>query len=180
MARINTEKTISANSNGIVISYGDANKHQFMRYERTTPAYVKKIQIEGTAKYQKIEEEVKLSPKQKDMYSKLVYGFKAYTKEEIASMSEKKKIDVTVRYTKAQRILRNWKQDLTFSFIDNLLSALFPKSPITKAMCETKGHIDNVDKEEEISFKDLGINQQQIINKLIEFGLLPKNFYQLV
>lgn len=178
MAKINTEKTISANSNGIIISYGDANKHQFMRYQ--TPDHVKKIQLEGTVKYQKIEEEVKLTPKQRDLYSKVVYGFKAYTKEEIATMSERKKINVTVTYTKAQRILRNWKQDLTFSFIDTFLMAVFPKSPITKQMVETKGHLSEVNEEDELSFKDLGINKQQIINKLIEFELLPKNFYNLV
>ena len=177
MARINTEKSISCNSNGIVISYGDANKHQYMQYE--TPAYVKKIQLEGTVKYQKIEEQVKLNPKQKDLYSKVVYGFKTYTKEEIATMSERNKINITVTYTKAQRILRNWKQDLTFSFIDKLLLAIFPKSPIVSQMCQIQGHLEDYNKEDEISFKDLGINQQQIVNKLIEFGLLPKNFYQL-
>lgn len=177
MARNNQNKTVSCNSNGIVISYGDANKHQFMRYE--TPSHIKKIQLEGTVKYQKIQEEFKLSPKQKDLYSKVVYGFKAYTKEEVANMSERAKINVTVTYTKAQRILRNWKQDLTFSFIDKLMMSLFPKSPIVKAMCDTTGHIDDVSKEDEISFKDLGIKQEQIISKLIQFSLLPKNFYEL-
>ena len=173
----NQNKTISCNSNGIVISYGDAKKHQYMTYE--TPAHVKKIQLQGTVKYQKIEEEVKLNPKQKDLYSKVVYGFKAYTKEEIATMSERKKINVTVTYTKAQRILRNWKQDLTFSFVDRILLSIFPKSPIVSQMCQIKGHLADYDKEDEISFKDLGISQQQIIGKLIEFGLLPQNFYQL-
>jgi hypothetical protein len=148
-----------------------------MTYETTN--YVKKIQLEGTVKYQRIEEQVKLSPKQKDLYSKVVYGFKAYTKEEIAAMSERKKMNVTVTYTKAQRILRNWKQDITFSFIDKLLVTLFPKSPIVSQMCSTEGHLEDYSKEDEISFKDLGINQQKIIDKLLEFELLPKNFYEL-
>jgi hypothetical protein len=178
MARNNTNKTISCNSNGIVISYGDANKHQFVRYEKPTHDYVKKIQLHGTVKYQKIEEEFKLNPKQKDLYSKVVYGFKAYTKEEISSMSESKKVNVTVSYTKAQRILRNWKQDLTFSFIDKLLVTLFPKSPVVKQMTQTTGHLDS--KEDELTFKELGISQQHIIAKLIEFKLLPENFFNLV
>lgn len=46
-------------------------------------------------------------------------------------------------------------------------------------MCQIDGHLENVAKEDEISFKDLGINQQKIVNKLMEFGLLPKNFYEL-
>ena len=176
MSKNNQNKTISCNSNGIVISYGDANKHKYVGYN----SYVNKIQLEGTVKYQKIEEQTKFSPKQKDLYSKVVYGFKAYTKEEIANMSERAKINVTVTYTKAQRILRNWKQDITFSNLDRFLLALFPNSPIIKAMCNTTGHIDDVPKEDEISFKDLGINQDAIANKLIEFGLLPKNFYELI
>ena len=178
MARFNTEKTISANSHGIVISYRDANKHQFMRYE--TPSHVKQIQLQGTVKYQTLEVNTQFSPKQKDLYSKVVYGFKAYTKEEIATMSEFVKMDITRTYAKAQRILRNWKQDVVFSNLDKFLLSLFPNSPIIKQMSQTNGHLDNVSKEDEISFKDLGVKQDQIANKLIEFGLLPKNFYQLV
>lgn len=178
MARFNSEKTVSANSNGIVISYGDANKHQFMRYE--TPSHIKKIQLNGTVKYQAIEMNTPFSPKQKDLYSKVVYGFKAYTKEEFESMTETTKLNVSIVYTKAQRIIRNWKQDVIFSNLDKFLLSLFPNSPIIKQMSETDGHLDVISKEDEIPFKDLGIKQDQIANKLIEFGLLPKNFYQLV
>lgn len=173
----NQNKTISCNSNGMVISYGDANKHQFMRYE--TPSHVKKIQLHGTVKYQKIEEEFKLTPKQKDVYAKTVHGFKAYTKEELNSLSEQARIDVTVTYAKVQRILRNWKQDITFSNLDRFLLSLFPNSPVIKAMCTTTGHVDDISKEDEISFKDLGIKQKDIIAKLIQVELLPKNFYEL-
>ena len=172
----NQNKTISANSNGIVISYGDAKKHQFMKYE--TPTHVKKIQLEGTVKYQKIEE-FKLTPKQKDLYAKTVYGFKAYTKEELNALSERARIEVTVTYSKVQRILRNWKQDVTFSNLDRFMLALFPNSPVVKAMCGTTGHIDDIPKEDEISFKELGIRQEHIIAKLIQVELLPKNFYEL-
>jgi len=177
MSKTNVNKTISCNSNGMIISYGDANKHQFMKYE--TPAHVKKIQLQGTVKYQKIEEEVKLTPKQKDLYAKTVYGFKAYTKEELNLLSESARIKVTVTYTKVQRILRNWKQDITFSNLDRFMLTLFPNSPIVKAMCATTGHIDDISKEDEISFKDLGIKQEHIINKLMEVDLLPKNFFNL-
>jgi len=175
MSKTNVNKTISCNSNGMVISYGDANKHQYIGYN----SYVSKIQLEGTTKYQKIEEEFKLNPKQKDLYAKIIYGFKAYTKEEIAVMPEATKVNITRTYTKAQRILRNWKQDITFSNLDNFMLSLFPKSSIVKAMCATTGYIDDLPKEEEIPFKELGIKQQHIIGKLMEFELLPLNFYQL-
>lgn len=177
----NQNKTISCNSNGIVISYGDANKHQFIRYEKPTAlsSYVKKIQLKGTVKYQKIEEQTKFSPKQKDLYSKLLYGFKAYTKEEINAMTESKKINVTINYTKAHRILSRWKQDITFSKLDDLLLFLFPKSPIIKQFVSTKGYINDIPEKDKIFFSEIGINQDAIVNKLIENDLLPKNFYQL-
>ena len=177
MSKTNVNKTISCNSNGMIISYGDANKHQFMRYE--TPSHIKKIQLHGTVKYQKIEEKFKLTPKQKDVYAKTVHGFKAYTKEELSVLSEQARIDVKVNYSKVQRILRNWKQDITFSNLDRFLLALFPNSPIVKAMCAATGHIDDIPEEDEISFKDLGIRQEHIIAKLMQVELLPKNFYEL-
>jgi len=176
MSKTNQNKTISCNSNGIVISYGDANKHQFMRYE--TPSHIKKIQLNGTVKYQKIEE-FKLSPKQKDLYAKTIYGFKAYTKEELNALSEQARIDVKVNYSKVQRILRNWKQDITFSNLDRFLLSLFPNSPVIKAMCTITGHVDDIPQEDEILFKDLGIRQEHIIAKLMQVELLPKNFYEL-
>ena len=177
MSRNNQNKTISCNSYGMVISYGDANKHQFVNYQSRN-AHVNKIQTEGTVKYQKIEKEIKFTPKQKDLYSKVVYGFRAYTKQEIAKMSEQTKIDVTIRYNKTQRLLRRWKQDMVFSAVDQLLTFFFPKSPIAKQMVETTGYLD--ESEDDLSFNELGITRNDIADKLIECGALPKNFYNLV
>ena len=47
-------------------------------------------------------------------------------------------------------------------------------------MAETKGHLDEIEKEDEISFRHLGLSDNQVADKLIEYGLLPKNFYNLV
>lgn len=170
----NPEKTVSANSNGIVISYRDVNKKTFIPYENEM---VNAIQTVGTVRYQKIETTVQFSPKQKELYQKVVYGFKAYTPQEISEMSEKKKIDVTTTYTKANRILRKWKQDMVFNALDDMLSTLFPKSKIVEQMVQTKGYIE--EGKEEIPFKDLGVPLKNIADRLIQFGLLPKNFYQL-
>lgn len=172
----NQNKTISASATGIVISFADANKHQFMNYENS---YVKKVQLEGTVKYQEIESQPKFSIKQKELYSKVLYGFKAYTKEEIETMTERKKSNVTILYAKVQRLLSNWKQDLTYNFIDSLLLNIFPNSPVVKQMANTSGRLHEISKEDDISLKDLGITQTMIINKLIENNLLPTDFYQL-
>jgi len=168
-----SEKTISCNSNGMVISYGDVNKHQFVRYQ--TPKYVEKIQIEGTVKYQTIESD--FNPVQEDLYQKIVYGFNAYTKKELDSLSKSKKFKISVDYTKARRILNRWKQEIVDESVNMLFLKMFPKSPITKQITSVKGYDDNL--QVNISFKDLGVSKHKIAAKLIEFGILPNNFYQL-
>lgn len=172
MNKINQEKTISANSAGIVISYRDANKHQFMKYEST---YVKNVQLNGTVKYQQVDA-THLSPKQKEAYHKLLYGFKMFTSEELKALNASARQSILINYTKAQRLLNRWKQDIIHSNIDNFMLSLFPNSKLVKSMSNVDGYIND---ENNMSFKELGINQQSIINKFIEANLLPKNFYQV-
>ncbi len=178
MAKTNPNKAITAVSNGIVISFRDANKNKFIPYENET---VTQIQIFGTSRYQKTEQTIDFSPVQADLYQKVVYGFKAYSKEEMYSMSELTRINITVKYTKAQRILQRWKQELIFKSVDDFLMALFPRSETIKKMIQVQGYLkdDNDTDANFISFEEIGISKKQIANKLIEFGLLPKNFYQL-
>ena len=173
----NQNKTISANSQGIIIAYGDVNKHQFIKYEN---AYVKKLQLHGTVKYQKIQNDG-FTPIQEKLYSQVVHGFKAFTQQEISKMSEQTVIDIKIKYTKAHRILNRWKQDLIFTTVDNFLVSLFPKSSVVKAFVETKGYIepDEISKEDFLGFKNLGITKYGIAGKLIEYNLLPENFYEL-
>ena len=173
----NQNKTISCNSNGIIISYGDAKKHQFIHYQNN---HVKNIQLYGTVKYQQITKTPRFNPKQNDLFAKLMYGFKMFSREELNEMPEITKINIKIGYTKTQRILSKWKQDLTFSKLDELLLFLFPKSPIVKQMSETKGQLDEIAKEDEISFRQLGLTDNQIADKLIEYNLLPQNFFNLV
>lgn len=171
----NSEKTISANSRGIIISYGDVKKHMYSSYDRS--GHVRKIQLEGTKKYQPIDVIV-LNDVQKDLYHKIVYGFTACTKEEMAMMSKTKKNKIVIAYTKAHRILNRWKQELINEKMNSLMSKLFPNSPIVKQMVSINGYDDTLDCSH-IHFRDLGISRKNIINKLIEFELLPANFYQL-
>lgn len=144
----------------------------FIKYE-----HVQKIQLEGTKKYQSIET-FYLNPLQKDLFEKLVYGFSAYSKLELDHMSKSKKMRIKIDYTKAQRILNRWKQEIVNESIDLLFLRMFPKSKTVKQIVSEKGYDDNL--ECTISFKDLGISKKQVVNKLIEFGLLPENFFNLV
>ena len=171
----NSEKTISANSKGIVISYGDVNKHMFTSYRSE---YVKKIQLEGTKKYQKFDQFV-LNSVQDELYYKTLYGLSGYTSEELAEMSRSKRSKVIITYTKAHRILNRWKQELINEYVNGFMSKLFPNSPVVKQLVGVNGYDNTLDCSH-ISFKELGVTRKAIINKLIEFRVLPENFYSLV
>ena len=75
----NPNKTISANSKGIVVSFGDVNKHKFIKYEFTA---VTQIQLSGTVKYQKIEHSG-FNPTQEKLFAEAMYGLNFYTAAEI-------------------------------------------------------------------------------------------------
>lgn len=175
MAKFNQEKAVSANSNGIVISFRDVNKHQFIKYEIP---YVKEVQLNGTVKYQKIEE-VPFTPKQKELYLKVIYGFNGYTEKEMSWLPERVKAKISNRFVIAQRILNKWKQEILFEGLDGLLLSLFPHSKVIKQIISTKGICLGISSEDEISFKELGITKIQIAEKLIKHNLLPQDFFQL-
>lgn len=172
----NTDKTVSASERGLIVSYTDTKKHFTMGYDRSLKFNSKFQKVEFTSKFQKIDY-FTFNPIQKKLYSKIVYGFEAFTQEELNSMSRAKKFRISVDYTKANRILNRWKQEIVNEMINSVLNKVFPNSPIIKQMTSVNGYDDNLNCN--ISFKDLGITKKQIVNKLIEFGLLPQNFYQL-
>ena len=170
----NPNKTVSANSKGIVVSFGDVNKHRFIKYESTA---VKEIQLYGTVKYQKIEH-AGFNPIQEQLYAEALYGLNFYSAQELKSMSAEKKRSVIVLYTRVQKLLNRWKQEIICKQVDNLLIALFPNSPITKSITE-KEYYDK-DLECPMSLRDLGITSESLIaERLVQAKLLPYNFFKL-
>lgn len=170
----NPHKTVSANSKGIIVSFGDVNKHKFIKYE---PTAVEQIQLYGTVKYQKIEQ-VGFNPIQEKLYAEAVYGLNFYTAEEIKTMPAEKKRSIMVLYTRVQRILNRWKQEIIWKQVDSLLISLFPRSPFSKFLSEN----DYYDRDLEcpLSLRELGITSQAVIaEKLVENKLLPYNFFKL-
>lgn len=171
----NPNKTASANSKGIVISFRDSEKHKFFPYESS---YVKSIQTEGHTRYQKVEvEKPVFSAQQQKMYAEVVYGLGYFPPEVAKTMNEHTKSRLLTRFNKAQRILNRWKQEITNQKVDSFLLAMFPDSPVTKVFVETKGH--HRDLKATQSFKELGLTQEKIAEKLIEVRLLPSNFFEL-
>lgn len=171
--RFNPHKTVSAGSKGIIISFRDANKHRFLPYENL---HVEEIQQKGKSKYQVLEQPA-FNKIQQQLYAETVYGLSYFSEDDISKMSKSKKLRVLAKYAKAQRILNRWKQEIVYSKVDSILLALFPNSPITKILVDTKGY-DRSSRETH-SFKELGLTQKDVASKLMEVKLLPENFFQL-
>lgn len=170
----NPNKTISANSKGIVVSFGDVNKHKFIKYELTV---VTQIQLYGTVKYQKIEQSGFNSTQEK-LFAEAMYGLNFYTTAEIKIMPVEKKRHVIVLYTRVQKMLNMWKQEIIGKQVDHFFATLFPNSPFTKFLLENEFYDKNL--ECPISLRDLGIRSEKLIaEKLVESRLLPYNFFKL-
>lgn len=172
--RFNPHKTVSAGSKGIIISFRDANKHRFMPYE--TNLHIEEIQQKGKSKYQVMDQPV-FNKIQQQLYAETVYGLSYFSETDISKMSKSKKLRVLAKYAKAQRILNRWKQEIVYSKVDSIFLALFPNSRITKLLVDTQGY-DRSSRETH-SFKELGLTQEDVANKLMEVKLLPENFFQL-
>ena len=116
------------------------------------------------------------TPYQNLLYRKLLFGYDAYTKEELASLSPKELKTIKFQYAKTQRVINMHKQKVLNKTIASLLLPVFHKSCLIKELCS-----DFTDKMFfcTLSFKDLSISKEDIVSLLIANKLLPNNFYTL-
>ena len=111
------------------------------------------------------------------LYKRALYGLDALTEKELANMCSKKKQRIINVYKRAQITLNKFKQHITIRYSNVIFETLFPNSPMTQfllADTETDEKFKNT-----LTFKDLGIEKQDIIAIFIAEGILPKNFLDL-
>jgi hypothetical protein len=111
------------------------------------------------------------------LYKRALYGLDALSEQELATICSKKKQRIVNVYKRAQVTLNKFKQQLTIKYSNFIFESLFPKSPITQFLLtdtETDDKYKNT-----LTFKDLGIEKQDIICIFIAEGILPKNFFDL-
>jgi hypothetical protein len=170
---IKSNKTISANTKGIVVSFTDVNRNTYIPYSNK---YVIEKQLEPKPKYQHIEQSV-FNVQQQKIYALSIYGLSVFSKEEVQKLAPEEKTKIIRNYTRIQSFLNKWKQELAEAKVNNLLLSLFHNSKIIKDFCSVNGY--DKDHKDFHTFKELGLTQQVIAKKLVEQKLLPKNFFQL-
>jgi hypothetical protein len=169
MIQSNQHKTASANSKGVIISFRDTNKHQFVKYNEK-PLY------NNSRYYQKFDSPVFNNVQQK-VYAEALYGLNVYSEDEIKTMSKNKKFKIENTQIQVQENLNLYKQEIVNNQMNGFLIKLFPNSKVVKQMCNEnecdRTYINT------LSFKELKITPVMIVERLIKSHLITNNFFQL-
>jgi hypothetical protein len=137
---------------------------------------IKDYQLYAGKTYIEYEQD-KYSAYQNYLYKRALYGLDAIEQKELVTMCSKKKQRIINVYKRAQSILNIAKQKATIHYTNLLFKTFFPKSPFTQLLLgetETDEKFKNT-----LTFKDLNISKDDIINIFITEGVLPKNFLSL-
>jgi len=168
---MNPNKVAMAGPNNLCISYTDTRKSHWINYDQNIKPITKSksILIEN--------ENVNLNPHQVKLYRLAMYGVDALNEEEKNKLNFKDSLKIIKNKEYTQKMINRWKQELIVRSVDNLFLSLFPKSKFIKNITNLNDYSDTIINE--TSFKELGINRKQLLNKLIEWKSLPENFYQI-
>lgn len=126
-----------------------------------------------------VYEQDPFNSRQNFLYKRALIGVSVYDKKEIDEMSNEKLKRINKIHRKTQTILNLWKQEVLIGKSNKLIAGLFsvPQYGLLKEILNDTA----IDKEFvcTLSFKDLGITKNSVINRLITEKILPKNFYEL-
>jgi len=118
------------------------------------------------------------TPHQNFLYNRALYGLSTYTPEEVVIMSPEKRKKIIRLHKKTQKILNLWKQEIVNTLANKLFTNIFPEMELTKSLVKF-GIEGDPQYTNNMSFKMLKIGKKEIISKLIENKILPKNFNEL-
>ena len=126
-----------------------------------------------------VYEQDPFNSRQNFLYKRALIGVGVYDSAEIDEMSNEKLKRINKIHRKTQTILNLWKQEVLIGKSNKLIAGLFsvPQYGLLKEILNDTA----IDKEFvcTLSFKDLGITKNSVINRLITEKILPKNFYEL-
>jgi hypothetical protein len=110
------------------------------------------------------------------LYKRALYGLNLYNKREIRELKPYEKHQIQKVTNRTNKLLNVWKQKLIIKR-SNELFELFPNSPLAQDLIKNK----RVDPKlrNKFTFGDLSMRKEDVIDKLLEAGILPKNFYNI-
>jgi hypothetical protein len=122
-------------------------------------------------------EQDKYTAYQNYLYKRALYGFKAMTKEEYNNTCKQKKQRISRVYLRAQKVINKLKQESTNRYSNFIFKTLFPDAPLTDWFIENSFTDDKF--KNTLTFADLGISKDDIVQIFIKEGVLPHNFMDI-
>jgi hypothetical protein len=175
--KYNPNKTVSAGSQSMIVSYTDACKHQLLYYDRG----LKDLQVQGSKLRGKPFQRIGTSEaelRQQKQYRLALYGIAACTPEEVAQLTFLEKKQIISTQQKVQSVLDKLKQKVAHLTLKMVLNQVFINSSLVQDLANYEDYLDEEQKNI-MSFRELGISKDMIIDTLIENNLLPLNFRQV-
>ena len=122
-------------------------------------------------------EQDKYTAYQNYLYKRALYGFKAMTKEEYNNTCKEKRKRISRVYLRAQKIINKLKQESTNRYSNFIFKTLFPDAPLTDWFIDNSFTDDKF--KNTLTFADLGISKDDIVEMFIKEGVLPYNFMSI-
>jgi hypothetical protein len=115
----------------------------------------------------------KLNPYQHFLFKRV------YKPEEVTKLHWDKKRRITKVWRRGQREINAWKQTLCNKQANAYLSKTFKSSPLAQYIANIPADETLDDYQNTFTFKQLGINYEDVVIKFLSIGLLPKNYFTL-
>lgn len=115
------------------------------------------------------------SKHQNNLYKRAMFGIGMFTQEEIKAMHPEKVERIKKVHKKTQKELNIWKQEKIIALTNKIFGIFSKKEGLCKDLIELYSKPDPKFISR-TSFKDLSISKEDIILRLVDRGLLPKNF----
>jgi hypothetical protein len=113
------------------------------------------------------------------LYNRALYGLSIYTPQEVVIMLPEKRKRIIRLHKRTQKIINLWKQEIVNILANKIFTDIFPNTEFTECLVKFYGTVGDPEYINNMSFKVLKISKEQIISKLIESKILPKNFNEL-
>lgn len=113
------------------------------------------------------------------LYKRALYGLNLYSKEELKSMHWERKRRIKRVNKRAQNSINLFKQERFNTLCDHFYKSFFSRSKLAKDLFSLEKSKTNPKIINTLELQTLGIRKEHIINRLVQEGILPKNFYEL-
>jgi hypothetical protein len=118
-----------------------------------------------------------LNQKQHKLFKTVLHGYGAYTKQQVSNMPYKKRKKIAYLWSKGQDVINRFKQEVSAKYANEIFSMF--KMKYVKCILDIPAEETSKDLLNDCSFKDLGIEYEDIVLLFLKHKLLPENFFNI-